>query len=534
MQLAVLPPTGGVKAEEAAFDNGLVETLTSRLTELTSKHSLAVVPASEVRARKVTTLDDARAQFGVNLGLLVNVQHASGQKRVTYSLVDARTHRELRGGTITAPTEDPFILQDRVSESVAQALELQLGPQEKNVFQVHGTAEPAAYDFYLGRGYLQDYGKQENIENAITVFRSALEKDAAFAAAYAGLGEAYWRKFELVHDQPLVTLASESCQDAKKRDESLPEGHVCLGMVAQGTGKYEEAVEEFQRAANTEPTLDAAAAGLARAYESLNKLQEAEQSYKSAIVLRPNYWAGYNRLGTFYYRHGKWDQAAGMYTQVVSLVPDSFIGYTNLGNTRVQQGKYADAIEPLKKSVEIRKTGEATSNLATAYFQQRQYEEAARFFEEATALDSGNYELWGNLGDAYYWAPGMRERAPEAYRKALALGEGQRKINPRNANMLSYLAGYHAMLGDTRAAHEEIAAALRLMPRDPEVLYYLGLVCAQLGEKEKAIEALQHSVAAGYSVAAIRDTPNFSVLESDSRYRALTSTGMPKAGQGGR
>ena len=180
-----------------------------------------------------------------------------------------------------------------------------------------------------------------------------------------------------------------------------------------------------------------------------------------------------------------------MYTQVISLEPGSFICYS--------------------------------SN-----FQQRQSREAAKFYEEAAALDPQNYELWGNLGDAYYWAPGMRDHSAAAYRKALFLGEEQRKINPRNANMQSYLAAYHAMLGEKRAAHEQIGQALQLMPRDPEVLYYAAQVYAQFGEKEKAIDALQRSVAAGYSSAAIRDTPNFSALEQDSRYKALTSTAASK------
>jgi tetratricopeptide (TPR) repeat protein len=252
-------------------------------------------------------------------------------------------------------------------------------------------------------------------------------------------------------------------------------------------------------------------------------LGDAEQAYKAAIRLRPSYWAGYNRLGTFYLRQGKLDEAAEMYTHVISLVPDSFTGYSNLGITRVQQGRYAEAVEPLKRSLEIRKTGPATSNLATAYFQQKRFSEAAIFFEQAAVLDPGNYEVWGNLGDAYYWATGPRDRSVGAYQKALSLGEGERKVNPRNAHLLSYLAGYRAMIGEVRPSHENIAEALRLMPGDPEVLYYAGFVYAQLGEKEKAINALQRSVAAGYSPAIVRDTPNFEVLRDDPRFRALIS-----------
>lgn len=524
VQLAVLPPAGAAKPEDTAFDSGLVETLTSRLTALTQDHPLAVIPASEIRSRNVATVDAARAQFGVNLGLLISVQHAGSEDRVNFSLVDARTHEQLRGGTITASAAQPFDLQDRVAENVAQALELQLAPQEKQALESHGTAQPAAYDFYLqGRGYLLDFGKKENVENAITVFHNALEKDPAFGAGYAGLGEAYWQKYRLVHDASLVGEATRSCERAVSLDDDLSEAHVCLGLVYQGTGKYELAVSEYQRAQQLEPTRDAAQAGLAQAFESLNRFDDAEKAFRAAIALRPNYWAGYNALGTFYLRRGRLGEAGEMYTQVISLVPDSFIGYSNLGITRVLQGRYEEAIPPLEHSLEIRKTGDAMSNLGTAYFQARRYADAARVFEDAAALDAGQYEIWGNLGDAYYWAPGMRDRARAAYERAISLGETQRKVNSRNANMLSYLAEYYAMNGSRPVAEQRISEALCIAPRDPEVLYYSALVYMQAGQRGRALEALQRAVSFGYSAATIRDTPNFEPLREDPKFTALVS-----------
>jgi tetratricopeptide (TPR) repeat protein/predicted Ser/Thr protein kinase len=533
VQVAVLSADSGPEGSEAAaFDSGLVETLTSSLTELSGHHPLAVIPASEMRAHHVHTLESAQQEFGANYGLMLNIQRAAGQVRVNYSLVDARSHEQVRGGTITAAAADPFGLQDQVSARVAEILKLELQPQEKQELAAHGTSEPAAYDFYLqGLGYLQNYDKEENVENAISVFRHALDKDKDFAGAYAGLGEAYWQKFEHTHEKPLVNDATSACQSAISRDGNLPQAHACLGRVYQGTGKYEMAVAEYQKAAKSEPTLDAAQAGLAKAYESLNRPDEAEQSYKAVIALRPDYWAGYNRLGTFYLRHGRFDEAAKMYAQVTSLVPDSFVGYANLGSTRIQQGQYAEAIEPLEHSLKIRKTGEGTSNLATAYFNTKRYADAARLLEEATALDAQNYEIWGNLGDAYYWAPGLRERAPAAYRQALELGEEQRKINSRDAHMLSYLAGYHAMLGEKDKARSQIEEAQRLAPRDPEILYYAAMVYVQAGDQKKSLDELERAVAAGYPVAGVRDTPNFSVLESNPRFRALISSAENKKGK---
>ena len=78
----------------------------------------------------------------------------------------------------------------------------------------------------------------------------------------------------------------------------------------------------------------------------------------------------------------------------------------------------------------------------------RQFDKAAQTYEQATKLDDLNYEVWGNLADAYYWAPGTRQRAPSAYQTAILLAQKKLQVNPRDANLLGYLAGYYAMIGD--------------------------------------------------------------------------------------
>jgi len=522
VQLAVLLPEASAQPAEAAFDSGLAETLTSNLTELTARHPFAVIPASEMRSRHVTTLDAARQEFGVNYGLVLIIQRAAGQMRVNYSLVDARSHQQLRGGTITAAAADPFALQDQVSSQVVEALKLELEPQERKALAAHGTAEPAAYDFYLqGRGYLQDYVKLENVESAIALFQRALEKDPAFSAADAGLGEAYWRKYELTHDRQWVRAATELCRTAAERGAALAAAHACLGRVFAGTGDYNKALEQYQRAAELEPTDDNAQGGLAGTYEQLGRLDDAEKTFKQAIAVRPEYWAGYNWLGLFYQRHARYEEAAAMYSQVVSLAPDSFTGYSNLGGVRILQGKYAEAVPLLERSLSIRPTADARSNLATAYFQMRRYSEAAARFEEAVKLDEKNYLLWGNLGDAYYWAPGRRFEAAGAYGKAIELGEGKLRVNSRDAEVLSSLAMYHAMRGETKPAMDDLSAALHLKPRSPDLLFNAGIAYQQVGDTKRALDALENAVAAGVSPATLRDTPNFDGLRGNPRFLRL-------------
>lgn len=520
--LSVLPPVSSGDASQAAFESGLADTLNSRLGELSTRHALAVIPMSLTLEKHVNTIDAARQQFGVNLVLILNVQRAAGNVRVNYSLVDAHSRQQVRGGTITAAAVDPFVLQDRVFASVAEAMELQLAPEEKQFFSSHGTTEPAAYDFYVqGRGYLQDYVVPEKVENAIALFQRALEKDPAYAAATAGLGEAYWRKYQLTHDSRWADAAIGNCQTAAQRGPTLAAAHSCLGRVYTARGEYAEAAAQYQRAVELEPASDEAYGGLASAYEQLGRFADAEQSYKQAISVRPGYWATYNWLGLYYMRHARYEDAAAMYTQVVSLAPDSFVGYSNLGGVRILQGEYSKAVPLLERSLSIRATADARSNLATADFQMRRYAESAANFEEAIKLDQKNYVLWGNLGDAYYWAPGRRIEAAAAYGKAIDLGEEKLHLNPHDAQLLSSVAMYHAMRGERKPAIENLDASLRLQPNSPDFLFNAGIAYQQLGDTRQALDALEKAVSLGIPPQVLMDTPNFDALRDNPRFAGL-------------
>ena len=527
--LGVLPPVPNTDASQSAFESGLADTLNSRLSELSARHSLSVIPMSVTLDKHVTSVDAARQELGVNLVLILNVQRSADRARVNYSLVDARSRQQVRSGTITASASDPFALQDQVFENVAAAMEIQLAPRERQPSTPYGTTQPAAYDFYIqGRGYLQDYVVPEKVESAIALFQRALEKDPAYAAARAGLGEAYGRKYQLTQDNHWAKAAIENCQNAAEHDPGIPEAHACLGQVFTAQGAYERAAEQYRRVVEIEPTSDDAYGGLATAYEQLGRLVDAEQLYKQAISLRPGYWATYNWLGLFYMRHARYEDAKSMFSQVVLLAPDSFTGYYNLGGVRILQGQYAEAIPLLQKSLDIRPTGDARSNLGTAYFQMRRYAESASSFEEAVKLDPKNFILWGNLGDAYYWAPGRRSEAAAAYATAITQGEEKLRLNPNSAQLRSSLAMYHAMRGERKPALDNLDASLRLPPKSPDLFFNAAITYEQLGDTTRALNALAKAVSLGLSPQFLRDTPNFDGLRDNPRFLGLIQTHQKK------
>src|SRR3989475_5491530 len=140
------------------------------------------------RAHRISSPEEARRELGASLIVEGTVYRSGNAVRVNYALVDTSTRRQIRAGTITADASDPFAVQDRVADGVVRMLELELKPDERRALQVHGTRVAGAYDFYLqGRGYLQNYDRVENLENAIQVFERALAFDPNYALAYAAL-----------------------------------------------------------------------------------------------------------------------------------------------------------------------------------------------------------------------------------------------------------------------------------------------------------------------------------------------------------
>jgi TolB-like protein len=257
-QLAVLPfEVPGGDPSTRAFGEGLTETLTAKLTQLTVSHALQVVSASEIHARQITAAGQARQELGVNLALEGNLSRSGDRIRINYSLVDTRTHRQLKADSITATVSDPFALQDQVVNGALRMLGVVAQPPELVSLETHGTQVPDAYDFYLqGRGYLRDYDKPENLDDAVSVFRRAIALDPNFALAYAALGQTYWQKYVFSKDPRWIESARQACERALNPDPQLAAAHVCLGQLERGTGEYEKAVKDFGRAVQADPTSD--------------------------------------------------------------------------------------------------------------------------------------------------------------------------------------------------------------------------------------------------------------------------------------
>ncbi len=537
--IAVLPfHTASSDPEDQYRSDGLGETLVSRLSQLQrADSSLWVVPSSEVRQAGVVSAEAARRAFGVTLVITGSIQRLGDRLRVNANLVDAIGQKQLRAVGPTDFKLDDVALQDQIPDEVVRMLEIALGAQEREALRAGGTSLGSAHALYLeARGHLQRYEQAASVEKAVSLFQQALQQDPDYALAYAGLGEAQWRLYQLTKEPTRVELARKASERALAINDLLAPVHVSLGVLLMGTGEAEAGLAQLDRALALDPASSEARREKALALEKLGRLPDAERELAKAVELRPADWASHNARGVHYWRRGRYSEAERAFRKVVELAPDNVRGLSNLGALLNAQGHAEEASSILRRSMSLRPSYSAASNLALVEFDRGRYAQAARAYEQAIALDDRDYRVWRGLGISHYWAPGERERASDAFTRAARLAEEQLGVDPKDAGVLADLADCHAYLGEAKRSRQELARALALAPADAEVLATAASVHEQLGERTAALSVLARALAAGYPAELVRRDPALAELRADPRFGKLVQTSGPAAnapGQGG-
>jgi eukaryotic-like serine/threonine-protein kinase len=518
--LVILPCRGTDDATAEAYCNGLTDTLSAKMTPIAARRGVQITSTLEVRRRGVDDAIRAHREFGATVVLEGSIARAGDTLRINYVFVDAATLRQIDAFSGNSAVGDPFALQDRVATWAADALALQLEPAEHQTLTTNGTRAPGALDLYLqARGYLLDFQRPRNVDTAIDLLNRAIALDSQFAAAYAALGGAFWHKYESTQEAGRVEQARVSCSQAVTLDPGLAASHVCLGTIAFGTGEYETAVAEFQRALDRDSTSDEATLGLARAQARSGDVARAETTYTRAIALRPQYWATYTWLGTFYREQGRYADAAQQYQRALTMTPDNARVYYILGGLYGSIGRYEEAIAACSRSVQLQPSWDAYSNWGMTLFRMRRFDEAVAKLEDARRVGPETYRVIGNLARAYYYS-GRRADATAAYARAIELADQALAVNPRDIDTRVSLATYYAKRADRANA---IAQVNRLPAElsDPHVLLFVAFVFADLGDRGAALDWLERATRQGLAPNELREWIDLDPLRNDARFAAL-------------
>jgi adenylate cyclase len=319
--------------EQEFFADGMVEEITTALSRFKALFVIARNSSFTYKGRAVG-VKQVGHELGVRYVLEGSVRKAANRVRITGQLIDAATGAHLWAERFDGGFGDIFDLQDQVTESVVGALAPAVETAEIERAKYKPTESLDAYAIYLhGLAKFYQYGNRLATEEALRLFKSAIELDPDFALAYSYASHCYahaktngWlsgtaneiaeasrlakRALELGKDDASVLCGSGWTLAIVVRDLSVGTGMVdralmlnsnlaeawrCSGWMKNWLGDPKLAIEHFARAMRLSPLgrwLADIQSGIAHAHFFLGRYDEAASWAAMALQDNPDFQAG--------------------------------------------------------------------------------------------------------------------------------------------------------------------------------------------------------------------------------------------------
>ena len=141
----------------------------------------------------------------------------------------------------------------------------------------------------------------------------------------------------------IVNFCQRALNSGKLSDQAAAQVRANLGVGFFELGQYRDAIAEYTRAIEAEPSMIAAYLNRARAYERLRQLREAAADYASALQLDPQAADAYLGRGAMLLADGDPGRSVDDFNRAIQLQPSWIAPYFNRGMAYLQLGYWAEA-----------------------------------------------------------------------------------------------------------------------------------------------------------------------------------------------
>jgi len=276
--------------EQEYFADGIAEDL---ITALSRIRWLFVIARNSTFAYKGQSPDVRRVgeELGVRYVLEGSVRKGGNRIRVSAQLIDATTGNHVWAERFDRQLADLFDLQDEITETIAAAIEPEIGESERGRARRKPPENLDAWDNYqLGLSNLYRFTKESHAE-ARRLFERAIDFDQGFAAAFAGLAYAHLldTAFGYVDTRDTsLDQALRAAETAIALDEKDAFAHCVLGRVFTYVGRNTAAIEEVRTAIDLTPSLALAHYAMGHAMMAVGRPEEAIHALDQAARLSPH------------------------------------------------------------------------------------------------------------------------------------------------------------------------------------------------------------------------------------------------------
>ena len=367
--VAVLPFETLGDSASSTFTEGLHSDLLTRLQRI-SELTVIARPSVMRYERTDEPLSQVANELGARWIVSATVQSAGDQVRVQPRLIDPRSGAERWSDSYRRQlsADEVFAVSQEITQDIANALKAELAAGERRRLEGRPTGDLDAYRLYVqGR---RQFARRSRacpscVEDAVKLFRRAIERDSSFALAWTGLADA---AAVYPSDAPYSLVTPGVSQEyaarrALRLDADLAEAHASMGHFHLRNMDAPAARRELQR----------------------------------AIDLKPSYWEAHHWLGELYLKIGRAEQALEHLELAVELNPQHARARHWLYDAYLATGQAKRSLQEARRQQEmgLEQVGAAQGEIR-ALKRLGRLQEARRVAEEQLAkLDDGSQEqLW--------------------------------------------------------------------------------------------------------------------------------------------
>ena len=345
--MAVLPFSRSDSDPETDFlREGLSEGITDALSQIPN---LKVMSSSSVFRYKAKDSDPLQAgrDLKVDAVLTGRMARNGDSLAVSAELVNVTDGSQIWGAQYSKRLADVSGLQQEIASDLSSKLKLRLSGEERHRLERRPTEDAEAYQFYaLGR-HEMDRFIDAGWKKAAGYFQRAIDKDPSYAAAYAGLAEAYGF-LQAESDLPAQEAYQKGRAAADRAvalDEGLAEAHAALGMVEWVDWEFGTAERELRHALELNPNLATAHLNYSRYLMTQARFDEAQKELGRAQELDPLSLQVGVAAGQIFHFRRQYDLAIAQYRKLLEIEPNYAFAHLAGSETYFATGEYAAAVE---------------------------------------------------------------------------------------------------------------------------------------------------------------------------------------------
>jgi eukaryotic-like serine/threonine-protein kinase len=447
--LAVLPleNLSGDPAQDY-FADGMTEALISDLSQV---RALRVISRTSVMRYKGSrkSLQEIAGDLDVDAVVEGTVQRDGGRVRITARLIHVSKDALLRSFGYDRELADVLKLQSEVARAIADEIRVQVTAEERARLVAARRVKPEAHEAYMFGHYHLQRLNEEDLRRSIGHFQRAIELDAEYAAAWAGLSTAWLQRgvFGAKSFREVEQPALKAAMKAIELDANSAEAHSSLADLKRRYDlDWAGAEQQFRHAIALDPGFVDAHQYFAHLLSALGRHSEAISEIQFAERLDPFSSAVQSHFGRILYRARNYAEAERRLKLAIELDPRDYGAFHRLGDLYEQVGRYTDAVANLKKGDELqsgsgsRGTSFKDSRLARVYARMGRRDEALRMLKDmertTEPLRFNKYSAataWTELGDK-----------DEAFRLLFGAVEERGQLNIYYLNVDPSLDGLHS------------------------------------------------------------------------------------------